>query len=259
MSISWQAIPPHPSLSPQTLELWCIHIPDWHAVQQELYLLLSTDEQARANRFKFERHQKAFSITRGVLRLILGQYLGIKPQRLTFGYTKHGKPQIAEPFDQRGLQFNLSHSHEMAVYAIAQDHAIGVDVEHIRPVPDVDHLVKRFFSPQEAATFRQIPDSCKPRAFFRGWTQKEAYLKAIGTGLSISLDQVEVTLSPHEPVGLLRLGGTIDDDCQKWRMLDFEPAAGYAGALAIRPRSHEEAISVIGYHLSADRFRAAIA
>ncbi len=253
MDISWQTAPLEPHLTSSTVALWFISLPDWQPMYLKLYGLLSADEQIRADRFRFERHRNAFSIARGVLRVVLSQYLGTSPQELPFTYSAQGKPFLAKPYCESEIQFNLSHSHDMAVYALTLGRAIGVDLEHIRPIPDLDQLVKRFFSTQEAQAFEQTDPELKPLAFFRGWTQKEAYLKAIGTGLSGSLDQIEVSLSPHGPAALLSVGQN-PEASQTWQLIGLEPASGYVGALAMSSAPCTDSISVVGYHFPMSTF-----
>lgn len=239
--MTWRAAHFPFSLGQSQITLWCISISEWEFAHTLLQPCLSAEEQARANRFKFERHQRRFRVTRGVLRLLLGQVLGVPPLAVPLTYSPQGKPQLAD--NPHSLQFNLSHSQEQAIYALAFARAIGVDIEYLRPIPDLESLVKRFFSPQEADFFQQLPPSLQTTAFFRAWTQKEAYLKAIGTGLAASLDQVEVSLAPHGPAALryvspaLSLGST-------YQLLDFIPADNYIGALAVETQTLETASSL---------------
>jgi len=129
----------------------------------------------------------------------------------------------------------LSHSHELALYAIAHIPLVGIDLEHIRPMDKVEQLVKRFFSPREYAVICSLPDDQKQEAFFRAWTCKEAYLKAIGDGLP-GLDGVEVSLTPGEPAALLSIQGN-EEAASGWSVYQLIPAPGYMAALAIEGRS----------------------
>lgn len=230
LAMVWQAVNFPIILSPLQTTLWCIAISEWQDVHDQLYDYLSTAEQARANRFKFLHHQRRFTITRGVLRLLLAQVLGITPESVPLVYSPHGKPELAASCASL-LNFNLSHSHDLAIYALGFAVAIGVDVEYLRPIPELEGLVKRFFSTQEADFFEQVPPSLRIPAFFRAWTQKEAYLKCLGTGLSTALDQVEVSLEPYGPAALHRVAPALS-----WRsgeVVDFIPAENYIGAIAV--------------------------
>jgi 4'-phosphopantetheinyl transferase len=161
--------------------------------------LLSADEQQKADRFRFDKDRHKFMIARGLLRTILSQYLESPPDQIEFSYSAKGKPSLAADCS---LFFNVSHSHQMALYGIAR-HPIGIDLEHLRPI-DAVPLAQRFFSPQEATIIQSLTKSEQHRAFFRGWTQKEAYLKATGDGL-VGLESVEVALD--EPMKILKING----------------------------------------------------
>ena len=191
---------------------------------------LSADERVRAERFYFERDRKRFIVGRGLLRTILGRYLDIKPSRLQFCYQSHGKPVLAE-FGAGKLHFNLSHSQGLALYAVTREQEIGIDIEHVRHIPEADEIVKRFFSARENAVFKALPANQKPQAFFNCWTRKEAYLKAIGDGLACPLDRVEVSLTPGEPA---RLSSIADPSLDHWTLQELTPACSYVGALAVQ-------------------------
>ncbi len=144
--------------------------------------ILSADERERSQRFHFPQHQHHFVLARGILRLLLGQYLNLKPQQVQFAYSSRGKPYLAFPVCD--LHFNLSHSQGQAVYGFARHTPLGIDIESIRPLKDLKSLAKRFFLPAEYQHILQTPMSEQPLLFFRYWTYKEAYLKALGEGLA---------------------------------------------------------------------------
>ena len=196
----------------------------------QLVQTLSADEQSRAERFYFEQHRHRFITCRGILRTILSRYLGIEPSQLQFCYSPRGKPFLAETTGGGTLQFNLSHSQGIALYAVTCDRQIGIDVEYIRPIADTEQIAKRFFSDREYAVIRALPPSQKQEAFFRYWTCKEAYLKATGEGIA-QLDQIEVSLMPGEPVSLLRISGSLQ--IQDWVLQELTPASDYVAALAV--------------------------
>jgi 4'-phosphopantetheinyl transferase len=173
-----------------------------YAIEQ-LAPLLAADEQQRAARFRFEKDRRKFIVARGLLRSILARYLDLPPDEIQFAYSQRGKPELANGYARGKLEFNVSHSHEMALYGIALDRPIGVDLEYVRPI-DAVALSQRFFSPSEAATIASLTGADQHRCFFRGWTQKEAYLKATGDGLG-GLESVEVAIV--EPMGLVKIDG----------------------------------------------------
>lgn len=190
---------------------------------------LSPEECARADRFKFAEHRADFIVSHGVLRMLLARYANLLPGDIRYSYGPNGKPAAAVPV--RSVQFNMSHSGKMAVYALTNGCEIGVDVERIRPVADMDEIAARFFSADEAHELRETVDADRTQAFFRCWTRKEAYIKAVGDGLSLPLDQFRVTLKADEPARLLGLGGD-PAAAGLWSMHDFAPVAGYVGAVA---------------------------
>lgn len=158
--------------------------------------LLSQDEIQRADRFRFDVDRNRFTSTRAILRLILGRYLGRRAKDVEFVYGKSGKPALTD--DHRGLQFNVSHSAEFALFAVVTGHSVGVDIERIRYDLDCLELASRFFSPEEIAALHSCSEDKRISAFFRCWSRKEAYIKALGEGLSIPLDQFSVSFLPGE-------------------------------------------------------------
>jgi 4'-phosphopantetheinyl transferase len=172
------------------IHLWQIDLHLSPDEEQTQFALLSEDEQKRALRFLADKHKKRFIAARSGLRRILSQYLSMPPEAITFSYSEHHKPALA-PTHQSDLQFNLAHSSDKAVIAITHQHAIGVDIEKMKP-KDCLPLAKRFFSPQEYADLLALPKTQQPTAFYCIWSRKEAILKAIGTGLSLPLSSFSV-------------------------------------------------------------------
>jgi len=193
---------------------------------------LNEDERLRAERFHFERDRKRFIVGRGVLRTILGRYLHIEPNRVRFSYDLNGKPCLAKTPGDNTLRFNLAHSNELALYAFTRGREIGIDIEYLRTMLDAGQISERFFSPQVNVNLQALPASHRKTAFFNCWTRKEAYLKALGVGLSHALDQFEVSLVPAEPAHLVDV--EIDcDDASRWTLKALIPAPGYVAALAV--------------------------
>lgn len=194
---------------------------------------LSEEERARADRFAFPHLKTRYALSQGALRLLLGQALLRTPGSLQFSAGSHGKPALV---DSTELQFNKSHSGELAVVAVARSCEVGVDVEQLREVSDAEQIAARYFSPAESAELLKEADPDERRAaFFRCWTRKEAYVKAVGGGLSIPLDEFQVTLSRQEEPRIVRIG---DDAAAAaaWVLEHVEPAEGFVGALAYAGR-----------------------
>jgi len=227
----WQLPPPGLALSSDDVHVWCASLEQPVERVHRLAQTLSDDETSRAERFRLERDLRRFIVARGVLRAILGQYLGIEPGRLRFRYGQHGKPSLVAGLGGDALRFNLAHSHELALYAFARGRAVGVDLEYIRPLPDAGEIAARFFSRRENAELEEIPDCRKSEAFFTYWTCKEAYIKATGDGLARALDQVEVSLVAEGAARLLNVEG-VPEEAARWSLRTLDPAAGYVAAVA---------------------------
>ncbi|MBP8109702.1 MAG: 4'-phosphopantetheinyl transferase superfamily protein [Caldilineaceae bacterium] len=193
--------------------------------------LLCHEEAARAARFYFDRDRARYIVGRGQLRLILGQYTELPPERLRFVYNAYGKPSLDAHQNGLGVEFNLSHVGGHALCAVSQGCAVGIDVEEIR---DLDYLqmAATVFSAHEQAVLRTLPAAQQPIAFFNGWTRKEAYIKAHGRGLSMPLADFDVTLAPGEPVRLL---ATRPDatGVKDWSLYGWRDDEGRVAALAV--------------------------
>ncbi|HTC62900.1 MAG TPA: 4'-phosphopantetheinyl transferase superfamily protein [Candidatus Saccharimonadales bacterium] len=207
-----------------------IHV--WHATLDredpfvcELESALSHEEKSRADRFHFVNDRKRFVVARGLLRELLGAYLHRGPASLEFSYGQHGKPALSGGNSLSGLCFNLSHSANLVVYAIARERNLGIDVEHIRPDSAGDDIAQRYFSAREVNDLKALPPEKRVEGFFNCWTRKEAYLKATGMGLRIALDSFAVNLLPSQPAEFL---SGVE---AKWHLAAQCPAEGYAAAV----------------------------
>jgi 4'-phosphopantetheinyl transferase len=192
--------------------------------------LLSAAERARALRFHFDRDRRRFIAARGRLRLLLGGYLGVPPEGVDLAERPGGKPCLRASAED--LRFNVSHSGGLALLAFSRGRELGVDLEKEREVPEMGSIAERFFSPAEVAAWRGLPDGERRSAFFRCWTRKEAFLKALGEGLARPLDTFDVTLRPDEVARLLRVEGE-PAVAERWHLIDVEVPAGFQAALAV--------------------------
>jgi len=216
------------------VHVWRVDLDQPDDVVAGLRRVLSDDEAARAERFVFERHRRRFTVGRGALRRVLGGYLGSAPEAVRFEYGERGKPRLAE----RGVEFNLSHSAEMALLAVTAGVEVGVDVEAVRRIEDALRISERFFSATERAVLAECPAAERGAAFFRCWTRKEAYVKAVGDGIALGLDRFDVSLDDGEGARFLALEGDARRAAE-WSLTHIDPGAGYVGALALpaRPRT----------------------
>ena len=210
------------------IDIWAVPLVTSEATVQRFAQLLSLEEVARASRFRFDHLKRSYVIATGALRVLIGRYLGANPAQVRLELEHKGKPRVAST--QR-LHFNASHSGSIALFAFTTGCELGVDVERIRPLPDLNEIADRFFCAEEAAELLSVPDAGRCHAFFLCWTRKEAYLKAIGEGLSAPLDRFRVTLRPDEPCRFLHLWND-PAAAEAWNLHNLEPAPGYAGALA---------------------------
>jgi 4'-phosphopantetheinyl transferase len=193
---------------------------------------LSPAERERAACFHFECHRRRFIVGRGLLRLLLARYLRADACGLEFSYGVNGKPELAGPFADSGIRFNLAHSEDLAILAVSRLASVGVDLERIIPLEDASELVARFFSAHENAAFQKLAENQRPAAFFNLWTRKEAWLKATGEGIAHSLNLVEVSFLPGEPARLVSLPKHLSQS-SSWSLYNLAPAENFAAALAI--------------------------
>ena len=226
----WSAPDEPPLLEPNEAHVWRLRLDLPADDMPDLWALLSPDERVRAERFVFDEHRSRFVACRGQARRLLAAYLGAAPDELRFQYGSRGKPSLEPPWGER-LAFNISHSHNLALCAIGHVCELGVDIEFIRPPSDFEGLAERFFAPQEVTAIKSLPEEARLASFFRCWTRKEAVLKACGSGLTLPLDRIVVTLGPDEPARVVA-GGEESVGAGEWLMYHLEPAAGYVGALA---------------------------
>ncbi len=212
----------------RTVHLWRLPLEPAPATQVSLAALLTPDERERAAAFHFERDRRRFAAARGALRRVLGDYLGIAPETIRFVYGPQGKPALAG----EELQFNLTHSGEWALLAVSDAPTVGVDLEQVRSVRDLRGVARRFFAPGEVARLLALPADEQPAAFFQCWTRKEAFIKALGSGLSHPLDRFEVAFGPDVPARLVHIAGDAQAAGQ-WALLLPPAPPGYEAAVAV--------------------------
>jgi 4'-phosphopantetheinyl transferase len=231
--MAWTIPPTSPPLPPDHVHVWRVRLDRPDSEIERLRATLAPDELARADRFSFLRGRSEYVIGRGAVRAILAGYLDTSPADILIRAMPQGKPCLASPSSD--LRFNLSHSGQLALVAVARGREVGVDVEEVDADSDLERrlaLARRFFSPAEVAALESLPAASQTGAFYACWTRKEAYLKARGGGLSLGLAAFDVSLRPGEPAALL---ATRDDPAQaaRWSLHALDPGPGYAAALAV--------------------------
>jgi 4'-phosphopantetheinyl transferase len=215
-----------PALSGCHVHVWHVDLEAVVNRHTELESWLTSDERLRADRFRFARHRRRFVAGRGALRFVLGKHINEHPRAVRITYGPHGRPELDA---KTQVRFNLAHSGDRAVIAVSEAVPIGIDIEAALPIPDADTLASLVFSADELRQLAAAAD--KSDAFLRGWTRKEAFLKALGTGLGGADDVCSVSLAepaflevrpPHGPTG-------------EWTLRDLSDA-GAVIALAVRAR-----------------------
>ncbi len=191
-------------LDPGTIHVWCGSLDLRAALVSDSALLLSPEERDRAAQLIFSSDYRCFVAAHAMLRQVLGAYLGVDPIALLFDVGPHGKPTLRVRPSEDPLHFNLSHSGETALLAVSRNGPVGIDIEQICPEIVTWSLVQAVCVQSEIEQFSALPEALLPRAFFNCWTRKEAYLKGIGEGLTVSLKNIEVSLDPRLPASLLR-------------------------------------------------------
>jgi 4'-phosphopantetheinyl transferase len=217
---------------PETHEVhaWRASIAGSAAATEGARRLLSADEQARADRFHQDADRSRYVMARAHLRDLLGEYLGEDPARIRLNYDPYGKPSLAHP--AASLQFNVSHSDAIALYAFATCRRVGIDVERIRPEAARDGIAEAFFAPTERAQLRALAPTLQVRAFFECWTRKEAFLKALGRGLSLPLSAFTVSVGPDSPASLLHVAWD-PAEASRWSISDLDAGPVFAAAVAV--------------------------
>lgn len=198
------------------------------ALAQRFSRLLSPDETGRAARFTTPDLARAFVVRRGSLRLLLGAYTGVRAGDIRFAYGERGKPEISGP--DGDVRFSTSHSFGLAILCFTRGCPVGIDLEKEREFDEMDAVARIALTAPEYAEFDVSDRSERIRRFYRGWTRKEAFVKATGEGLRTPMDRVRVTLRAEDPPCLVDLGDGRDPD--DWCLNDLKIAPGYAAALA---------------------------
>jgi len=229
-----------PQLARDVVHVWVMSLELPRQERDHCLSLLSADEKTRAEKFYFEKARDHFIAGRGLLRTLLGGYLEVEPAEIQFDDEPQGKPILKD----QSIQFNVSHSDGLGVVAVCWDRRVGVDIEWHRPLADMDDLARRFFTANESALLASLSWSGKQELFYKLWTCKEAYLKAVGAGLFIPLDQVEVKFEADGGVHLISKEGI---EMNEWQLRMFSPHVKYQSAVCVEGGGIEIVVQSLGH------------
>lgn len=237
----WKPAPEQLLLAEDEVHVWRASLDCGASTINLLSEYLNPEEHERAKRFYFQDNRENFSVARGILRDVLSRYIHTPPTEINFSYNEYGKPFMAEEVGDRPLRFNLSHSCGLGLYAIVVNRDVGVDVEFVRNDLAYMEIVECFFSHKESKILRELPKEQQLIAFYNCWTRKEAFIKALGKGLSYPLDQFSVAAAPEKPVHLLDMEIKSVEGL-RFSLVELFPGNSYIAAMAVEGR-----ISTIHY------------
>ncbi len=212
-----------------TIEVRSLNLLSCKGQTERLMRYLCPSERQRASRFHYRTDYERYVAARAALRLQLGEFLDSDPNSLNLKYTNHDKPFL----EDCTIEFNLSHSGDWILLAFSRSGEIGVDIERIRPIPDMANVAKQSFAESEYGSWEALPQAERIAAFYRCWTRKESFIKAIGEGLSYPLDSFEVTFDPNRPASVASVNGD-ESLAAEWWMADLPGFSGYAAAVTMR-------------------------
>lgn len=232
MSDAWSPGPDRPRLAPGEVHVWRASLAAGRDELARLHAILSDEERARAARFRYDMHRDRFVAGRGIQRRLLARYLDTGPAAIRYSLAAHGKPSLDGAHAESGIRFNVSNAEEGLLVAVTLEREVGVDLEPLHRAVDRDAVARRFFSVPENEVYDTIAEEERDAAFFTCWTRKEAYIKAVGDGLTMPLDCFDVTLRPGEPARLLATRGD-PTQVERWTMRELDPGPGWLAALVV--------------------------
>jgi len=226
------------NLLSEQIHIWAADLEQDEAVISSLKRLLSRDELVKAGQFFLEKDSRYFITGRGILKSLLGIYLKTDPSLLTISYSKYGKPYLPISSNNEQLYFNIAHSGNVALFAFLRDREIGIDIEYIHEIREMDDIARNYFSSKEFESYSHLPEGYRTKPFFNCWTMKEAFIKAIGEGFSRPLHKFDVSFLPSVPARLNSINGDYKAAAE-WTIKELKPAQGYAAAFAVELKKWE--------------------
>jgi 4'-phosphopantetheinyl transferase len=227
------------TLQQNEIHLWAVDLDNFEfpcnkAAQQ----ILPESEREKSFRFRFDIIRMRYTKCHFLLRVLLGQYLGVDFYDQEFYRNQHGKPSLSSTKDHNPILFNLSNSENICVYVFTHEGEVGVDVEKIHDLSEMGKIVERFFSPLENKQFCSLPENNRKKTFFKYWTRKEALIKAMGVGLSFPLDKVDILSEEEEASGIFIKTKELNTETE-WTLQDIHVFEGFASALALEGNHHD--------------------
>lgn len=235
-----------PILTKEFVHIWQFSFSQHKDNISYFWTLLNRDEKRRTETFLQNQHRYNFATARAILRYLLAQYLKCEPQDIVFQQNDHGKLALAQSDNNLSLQFNLSHAKDTVMYAFAVDRHVGIDVEYIRDDVSLAEIARRFFALEEQQALFALPRDQQSEAFFACWTRKEAFIKAIGKGLSYSLKKFIVDLSVQQKTAKVNL--KINDDkllSTFWTLFNLTTTPQYCAAVVVEGDCAAEQIHIV--------------
>jgi len=233
MNDEWRHAPSTWNVDLLDVHVWLVNLAQMSAHLANLIPILSDDERRRAERFYFEPDRHRYVLARGLLRVLLGSYSAYAPSK--FSYGTHGKPRLAGVHGETDPRFNVSQSGNYILIALANQREVGIDIEYINELPDMEKIAERFFSVREHTLLSAVPAPEKSVVFFTYWTRKEAYIKATGDGMAMPLDQCDMShpaADPGESVSAVHVQRR-PGETSRWSVYALPEITGYASALVI--------------------------
>ncbi len=224
-----------PDLLTSEVHIWRSRVDLPHRQVQALSSVLSREEKSKAHRFVFDRDRARYIVSHGVLRQVLSGYLSVEPHQLTFRAREAGRPELSGEFEGSAVRFNLSHSRNMALLAFTRVLEVGVDIEFMAPLPNVEALAAKHFSEKELKRLRSSPRQQKMEVFYSCWTRREACLKASGDGFRVPMKTVEVFSAPKDTLGSVPADND-PNELKLFKLVTLYPEANYISAIAAEGR-----------------------
>lgn len=227
--LHWADMNVPPALKENACQVWATGLDQSEKCEAHFREFLSAPELSRADQYYDPVDRKRYTIARGLLRILIGRYLGKHPTTIQFEYSEHGKPKLLE----KALHFSKTSSAGLGLITFSRESELGIDLEQTREIDDLPSLSKKLFSAEEHVLMQEAQPSERIELFYNVWTRKEAVLKAMGTGLFFPPDQLTVSLQSSPEFELAIQGGP-QSPRAKWQLKSFSPTAGFQAALAIR-------------------------